>query len=30
MQSVFGCPLRINALPKDGTPFVLAHSAMQG
>ncbi|KQV10761.1 iron ABC transporter [Rhizobium sp. Root1203] len=30
MQSVFGCPLRINALPADGTPFVLAHSAMQG
>lgn len=30
MQSVFGCPLRVNTLPADGTPFVLAHSAMQG
>ncbi|MDM9622589.1 heme ABC transporter ATP-binding protein [Rhizobium sp. S96] len=30
MQSVFGCPLRINRVPDDGTPFVLAHSAVQG
>jgi iron complex transport system ATP-binding protein len=30
MQSVFGCALRVNALPADDTPFVLAHSAMQG
>jgi len=28
MQSVFGCPLRINQVPSDGTPFVLAHSAL--
>lgn len=28
MQSVFGCPLRINVVPADGTPFVLAHSAI--
>jgi iron complex transport system ATP-binding protein len=30
MQSVFGCPLRINRVPDDDTPFVLAHSAVQG
>lgn len=30
MQSVFGCPLRINQVPIDGTPFVLAHSALAG
>ncbi|WP_160012458.1 heme ABC transporter ATP-binding protein [Rhizobium sp. 18055] len=30
MQSVFGCPLRINTVPSDGTPFVLAHSAING
>ncbi|TCU21739.1 iron complex transport system ATP-binding protein [Rhizobium azibense] len=30
MQSVFGCPLRINQVPTDGTPFVLAHSALAG
>ncbi len=30
MQSVFGCPLRINTVPADGTPFVLAHSAING
>jgi iron complex transport system ATP-binding protein len=28
MQSVFGCALRINQVPDDGTPFVLAHSAL--
>ncbi len=28
MQSVFGCPLRVNQVPSDGTPFVLAHSAL--
>jgi iron complex transport system ATP-binding protein len=28
MQSVFGCPLRVNQVPVDGTPFVLAHSAL--
>jgi iron complex transport system ATP-binding protein len=28
MQSVFGCPLRVNQVPADGTPFVLAHSAV--
>lgn len=27
MLSVFGCALRINQVPADGTPFVLAHSA---
>ncbi|MBB4276870.1 heme ABC transporter ATP-binding protein [Rhizobium mongolense] len=30
MQSVFGCRLRINQVPMDGTPFVLAHSALAG
>ncbi|AJD42194.1 hemin ABC transporter ATP-binding protein HmuV [Rhizobium gallicum bv. gallicum R602sp] len=30
MQSVFGCPLRISQVPMDGTPFVLAHSALAG
>ncbi|MET3757340.1 ABC-type hemin transport system ATPase subunit [Rhizobium binae] len=25
--SVFGCALRINQVPPDGTPLVLAHSA---
>ncbi|PKA39333.1 heme ABC transporter ATP-binding protein [Rhizobium sullae] len=30
MQSVFGCQLRINQIPADGTPFVLAHSALAG
>ena len=30
MRSVFGCPLRINRVPDDGTPFVLAHSAVGG
>ncbi|MBW9117813.1 heme ABC transporter ATP-binding protein [Rhizobium cauense] len=29
MESVFGCALRINQVPFDGTPFVLAHSAIQ-
>ncbi|MBB3654997.1 iron complex transport system ATP-binding protein [Rhizobium sp. BK650] len=28
MQAVFGCPLRVNKVPLDGTPFVLAHSAL--
>lgn len=28
LQSVFGCRLRVNQAPADGTPFVLAHSAM--
>ncbi|MGO7208285.1 ATP-binding cassette domain-containing protein, partial [Rhizobium ruizarguesonis] len=28
MLSVFGCALRINQVPADGTPFVLAHSAV--
>lgn len=27
MCDVFGCRLRVNAIPADGTPFVLAHSA---
>ncbi|TCU14314.1 heme ABC transporter ATP-binding protein [Rhizobium sullae] len=30
MQSVFGCRLRVNQIPADGTPFVLAHSALAG
>jgi iron complex transport system ATP-binding protein len=30
MQYVFGCPLRISQVPMDGTPFVLAHSALSG
>ncbi|MCS0462966.1 MULTISPECIES: heme ABC transporter ATP-binding protein [Rhizobium] len=29
METVFGCALRINQVPADGTPFVLAHSAVQ-
>ncbi|CCM76228.1 heme ABC transporter ATP-binding protein [Rhizobium mesoamericanum] len=29
MESVFGCALRINQVPADGTPFVLAHSAIR-
>jgi len=29
IQSVFGCALRINQVPADDTPFVLAHSAIQ-
>ncbi|SEH76296.1 iron complex transport system ATP-binding protein [Rhizobium tibeticum] len=29
METVFGCALRINRVPADGTPFVLAHSAVQ-
>jgi len=29
MESVFGCALRINQVPADRTPFVLAHSAIQ-
>ncbi|MGO7719055.1 iron ABC transporter, partial [Rhizobium johnstonii] len=28
MLSVFGCALRINQVPSDGTPFVLAQSAI--
>ncbi|MGO8190034.1 iron ABC transporter, partial [Rhizobium leguminosarum] len=28
MLSVFGCALRINQVPADGTPFVLSHSAI--
>ena len=28
MLSVFGCALRINQVPADGTPFILAHSAV--
>jgi iron complex transport system ATP-binding protein len=28
LLSVFGCPLRVNQVPADGTPFVLAHSAV--
>ena len=28
MCDVFGCRLRVNAVPADGTPFVLAHSAV--
>ncbi|CAN7518695.1 heme ABC transporter ATP-binding protein [Rhizobium sp. LjRoot30] len=27
LEMVFGCPLRVNQVPSDGTPFVLAHSA---
>ncbi|KAA0700681.1 heme ABC transporter ATP-binding protein [Neorhizobium sp. P12A] len=27
LEQVFGCPLRVNRVPKDATPFVLAHSA---
>jgi iron complex transport system ATP-binding protein len=30
LESVFGCPLRVNRVPADGTPFVLAHSALGG
>lgn len=29
LLSVFGCPLRVNLVPSSGTPFVLAHSALQ-
>jgi len=28
LETVFGCPLRVNTVPGDGTPFVLAHSAL--
>lgn len=28
MHAVFGCPLRVNQVPADGKPFVLAHSAV--
>ena len=28
MEHVFGCTLRVNQVPLNGTPFVLAHSAM--
>jgi iron complex transport system ATP-binding protein len=27
LEHVFGCPLRVNRVPVDNTPFVLAHSA---
>ncbi|MGY5800494.1 heme ABC transporter ATP-binding protein [Rhizobium sp. LEGMi12c] len=28
LQDVFGCNLRVNRVPADGSPFVLAHSAL--
>jgi iron complex transport system ATP-binding protein len=28
LESVFGCPLRVNRVPQGDTPFVLAHSAL--
>ncbi|MDL2405371.1 heme ABC transporter ATP-binding protein [Rhizobium calliandrae] len=28
LQDVFGCALRVNRVPLDGVPFVLAHSAL--
>ena len=28
LQDVFGCNLRVNRIPADGAPFVLAHSAL--
>ncbi|AYG67030.1 MULTISPECIES: heme ABC transporter ATP-binding protein [unclassified Rhizobium] len=28
LQDVFGCNLRVNRIPADGVPFVLAHSAL--
>ena len=28
LQDVFGCALRVNRVPLDGIPFVLAHSAL--
>lgn len=28
LQDVFGCNLRVNRVPADGAPFVLAHSAL--
>jgi iron complex transport system ATP-binding protein len=28
LETVFGCKLRVNLVPKDETPFVLAHSAL--
>jgi iron complex transport system ATP-binding protein len=30
LQDVFGCALRVNRVPVDGAPFVLAHSALAG
>ena len=30
LQDVFGCNLRVNRVPADGVPFVLAHSALLG
>ena len=30
LQDVFGCNLRVNLVPADGAPFVLAHSALDG
>ncbi|WP_112801758.1 heme ABC transporter ATP-binding protein [Rhizobium sp. SYY.PMSO] len=30
LQDVFGCNLRVNRVPADGAPFVLAHSALIG
>ncbi len=29
LQDVFGCNLRVNRVPADGAPFVLAHSALE-
>jgi iron complex transport system ATP-binding protein len=28
LLDVFGCALRVNRVPTDGAPFVLAHSAL--
>ncbi|MFT4185233.1 MAG: heme ABC transporter ATP-binding protein [Rhizobium sp.] len=30
LEEVFGCALRVNRVPADGAPFVLAHSALAG
>jgi iron complex transport system ATP-binding protein len=30
LQDVFGCNLRVNRVPADSVPFVLAHSALEG
>jgi len=30
LQDIFGCNLRVNRIPTDGVPFVLAHSALPG
>jgi iron complex transport system ATP-binding protein len=29
LEQVFGCRLRVNRVPADGKPFVLAHSVLE-